>query len=276
MDSRPTNNLIGSPPPASPPPTVAAPIVAPTQPTAANPPDSTINPPGVLLNGSVASSEPSDLISNIPSVTAGRQPWEVIFAVLTVFITLTGVFIVYFLNVSAASQIKRVEATISRLSLEISNPPLAETDKQLTIINTTLRGYNSALANRTNLTDLYEQLAFITPANIKLKTVAVNEKGQVNITARAENFVDAGRALLSFRQSDRLEEVDIINIALNNRVGSEQGVLFDLSAMLRKPAGQAKALNGSASPSTSPLPTSANLDPASQPSIEGSNAKAQN
>lgn len=173
-------------------------------------------------------------MTNIPTVTPARQPWEVIFAVLTVFISLIGAFMLYFLNVSTTSQIKQAEATIARLTTEISSPPLAETDKQLTVINSTLRGYKAALAKRADLTQFYEQLTYLTPPTIKLRTVAVTEKGQVSITARANNFIEAGQALLSFRQSSLLSQVAIVNIGLSNHPGSEQGVIFDLSALLKK------------------------------------------
>lgn len=195
----------------------------------------------------------------VPSVAAKHQPWSVIFAVLALFISLVGSFILYFLNVSTQSQINYSETVLKDLNTELSQPPLAQVDQQLTLVNSTLQGYKAASQKKVDYTVITDALPKLTPKDMKLESLIIDAKGNLRISARASSFLSAGKALLAYRQAPFLTNVTISGLALETtEQQATASTSFDLVATIKK-----EALLPQPTPAANPSPVASPADPTS-------------
>lgn len=194
-------------------------------------------------------------LSHIPTVTTSKRPWAVIFAVFGTFIALIGTFILYSLNITTASQIKAEESKIVTLKSQINNPPLSETNNQIKRINSSLQGYKTALGKQDDYSLFLTELANVTPKDIKLDSLAVDEKGGIRLTGRGPTFESVGKARLAYVGWPFLTGTVLDSVGISDK---DDVVVFNLSGTIKK-----ELLRAETDDVASPTPV---LSPGSNPS----------
>ena len=171
-------------------------------------------------------------IDDIQSVTTLAKPWDAIFAIVAALIALLGIFVIYFLNVATSAQIRQADQTIGQLTTALNTEPLLSTKQQVQRLSVALTGYQQANSQKYNYGPFNEQLASITPKEVLVNALSLDEKGVLRLTATATNFVNAGKALLAFRQSAMLSGVTLDSVAMTSNDNRQQ-INFTLLATLR-------------------------------------------
>lgn len=191
---------------------------------------------------------------DIPGINAVRRPWLAMLSVLSLFIALIGTFIIYSLRISTESRITAAEDRIQVLQTELSNPPLADTDKQYKLIANSLQGYKTASARRLEYYRFFTELPTLLPNNISLDSLLIDEKGQVRMAGRTDSFDNAGLAKLAVEKISYFSSAKLDTVGLSESGGSKK-VGFTISATLKKDRLMANAkptISGATSPTASP------------------------
>lgn len=176
---------------------------------------------------------PVDAHAKVGSVTPLSKPWAAIYASAAVIIMLFALFILYFLNVQANAQIKSHEEAIVALNQELTSEPLLSTAKTAAILNQAIGGYTRALGNQSDYALFNSEITKVTPKNIRIATLSVDDKGTVRIAATANDFVSAGKALLAYRQTPIFTQVTLPTVSLTEKDGNRL-VSFTIAATLNK------------------------------------------
>lgn len=187
-------------------------------------------------------------LAGVTGVTGGSRPWFTIMAVVTVFVALIGTFILYFMNVATQARITDAEDRVKRLNQQIASPPLSQTDRQLKGINNSLQGYKTAAAKIRPLGTLINQLPSITPKDMAISSMVIDEKSNIRIVAEASAFETAGKALQSFQQVPLLTNVKLENLTFSEKEGKRR-INFEFSGALNK---ETPKTNASPSPAATP------------------------
>lgn len=166
-----------------------------------------------------------------PTVTSGQRPWGAILAVLAVFVALIGTFVLYLMTSSKVAQVKQVDQQIADLQTELTSPPLAELDQRLGGIQAALQGYKAAHQKKTNFMTFAETLPRLVPSDMRMSSLVLDDKGAIRVTAKGTVFETAGKALLSFRQSELMTNVKLTNVSLTEKEGVN-GINFDLEGIV--------------------------------------------
>lgn len=198
-------------------------------------------------------------LPNVSKITAVRRPWLAIFAMLAVFIALIGSFVLYFMRVSTQSKITQAETSIKKYNEQLSTGALAEVAQRVGTINGALQGYATVTKTQLDYRLLIDHLVQITPKDVRIDTLTVDEQGGVRLVLIAPNYESAGKAHLSYRSSVFMESINLDSVAMGDK---EKQVSLSLSGILKKdrldPRQVAAAAESSAVQSPAPTATAGN------------------
>lgn len=173
------------------------------------------NPEPVNLTPTEAPSGPP-----IEGVAGEERSWTVIFAIVTIIVTLLGSFILYFLVVTAKAKVRTTQTKIDELTRTLASEPLASLDRQATALAASLAGYKTALANVRDYTKLLDEVNALTPKDVKISSLGLDDKGEIRFTASSSNLISAGRTFYSYRKSKIFSGITFQAISLSTKDNS--------------------------------------------------------
>ncbi len=233
-------------------------------------------------------------LPKIAEVAPQGKPWLVIFSVVAAFVAIIGCFVLYFLNVTTQAEISQTQQKIETITSELANPPLSEAQSVSDLISGALSGYEQAVKQQLNYPMISEKLLSATPKDMKILSLALDEKGSLHVTASFPSFISAGKALLAYRDAGFMTDVKISSIALADKGGTKvvdvnldaqvkiaDFLLAKPVATLPEPTGGKADLTGSASDSSQQLGSTGQanttgLEPTSSDQGQGTAGSAVN
>ncbi len=170
---------------------------------------------------------------SISSVAPVNRPWPAIFATLAVLIALIGSFIIYFLNVKTAAEISSVQARIADVNDRLRSEPLLSVGQTATALAKSLSGYSQAASTQYDFSLLNSEIERLTPTDVNLVTLGIDEKGIVRIGGQANDFVQVGKAFLSYKNGNLLKNVTIVQVVYSNQESGKK-IAFTITGALDK------------------------------------------
>ncbi len=134
------------------------------------------------------------------------------------------------------AQVQKKVATI-RLSLDAADQEIRVLEKDNSALigfQNKLSAIKSLLDERTSIAPFFPTLEKNTLKEVSYKTLSIEEKGAVALTAATTSYTNLGRQLLAFDESkDFITSVDISGISASlDQLGSIIGVNFNISLVL--------------------------------------------
>lgn len=211
-------------------------------------------------------------VTPIGSVSQVRRPWGAIFSILGVTTVFIGLFIIYFLNVANMSKIESLDKSIAEFTERLSSEPLVSTERQVRALATAFNGYKKAILERADFSIVNAEIASLTPKEAILDSLNIDEKGNLRVSASTLTFLDAGRMLLSYQQSQLLKTVTLGSVTFSQKEGQKPISLAILATLdptlLTKKSPNVSSVNSPLLNLNDPLsntpitsPTSLNLKP---------------
>lgn len=170
-------------------------------------------------------------LAGVGTVTSVHRPWFAILVVISFFLALIGTFVIYSFNISTGARLATAAAAVEDVKGQLAAPPYSDIEEQIKLIEQLLNGYRTAVNSQIDYGPFIDSLATVTPKNMTIESLTLDDKGVVRLTGLTNNFESAGKAHLAYKESVYLQNVILESVALNDKDGT---VSFSLTGQLRK------------------------------------------
>jgi len=128
--------------------------------------------------------------------------------VITVLILIFGGFL-YYLKINNQSKIKTLDVSITELNSQINSPEMVKINKTSEIYSIGLAELSGQIKNPTKYSILFSELEKITPNEIRLTGLTIDNKGKINISAESSNLEQGSKFIKSLEDSVIFSEVTL-------------------------------------------------------------------
>lgn len=170
-------------------------------------------------------------LADVGTVTSVHRPWFAILAVISFFLALIGTFVIYSFNVSTGARLASATTAVEDVRAQLAAPPYSDIEKQVNLIEQLLSGYRTAVASQVDYGPFIDSLATVTPKNMTIDSLTLDDKGVLRLTGLTNSFESAGKAHLAYKESVYLQNVMLESINLNDKDGT---ISFSLTGQLQK------------------------------------------
>lgn len=127
---------------------------------------------------------------------------------ITILMLVFGGFL-YYSKINNQSKIKSLDATITELYSEINSPEMNEINKISEVFSIGLAELAGQIKNPTKYSILFSELEKITPNEIRLTGITLDNKGKISINAESPNLEQGSKLLKSLENSVIFSDISL-------------------------------------------------------------------